>query len=85
MAAQLQFCDVTLGYDRHPAVHHLNGEVAPGALQYGRQAPPKQVSPAEQPALASELAPGPSPAPPPANTMSPTQVLQNLMLPTGTP
>jgi hypothetical protein len=21
--------DVTLGYDRHPAVHHLNGEVAP--------------------------------------------------------
>jgi phospholipid/cholesterol/gamma-HCH transport system substrate-binding protein len=41
--------------------------------------------PAEQPALASELAPGPSPAPPPANTMSPTQVLQNLMLPTGTP
>jgi zinc/manganese transport system ATP-binding protein len=32
MAAQLQFHDVTLGYDRHPAVHHLNGEVAPGAL-----------------------------------------------------
>jgi zinc/manganese transport system ATP-binding protein len=32
MAAQLQFRDVTLGYDRHPAVHHLNGEVAPGAL-----------------------------------------------------
>jgi zinc/manganese transport system ATP-binding protein len=32
MAAQLQFCDVTLGYDRHPAVHHLNGEVGPGAL-----------------------------------------------------
>ena len=23
---------MTLGYDRHPAVHHLNGEVAPGAL-----------------------------------------------------
>ena len=32
MAAQLQFRDVTLGYDRHPAVHHLNGEVEPGAL-----------------------------------------------------
>src|SRR6476646_280845 len=32
MAAGLQFRDVTLGYDRHPAVHHLNGEVAPGAL-----------------------------------------------------
>jgi zinc/manganese transport system ATP-binding protein len=32
MAAQLQFRDVTLGYDRHPAVHHLSGEVAAGAL-----------------------------------------------------
>ena len=32
MAAQLQFSDVTLGYDRHPAVHHLSGEVAKGAL-----------------------------------------------------
>jgi len=32
MAAQIQFQDVTLGYDRHPAVHHLNGEVATGAL-----------------------------------------------------
>src|SRR6185437_4195830 len=31
-AAQLQFRDVTLGYDRHPAVHHLSGEVASGAL-----------------------------------------------------
>lgn len=29
---QLQFHDVTLGYDRHPAVHHLTGEVASGAL-----------------------------------------------------
>ena len=29
---QIQFHDVTLGYDRHPAVHHLNGEVASGAL-----------------------------------------------------
>ncbi|HEY0331783.1 MAG TPA: ABC transporter ATP-binding protein [Rhodopseudomonas sp.] len=32
MAAQLSFRNVTLGYDRHPAVHHLDGEVAPGAL-----------------------------------------------------
>jgi zinc/manganese transport system ATP-binding protein len=32
MAAQLQFRNVTLGYDRHPAVHHLSGEVASGAL-----------------------------------------------------
>jgi len=32
MTAQLQFRDVTLGYDRHPAVHHLSGEVAGGAL-----------------------------------------------------
>jgi zinc/manganese transport system ATP-binding protein len=32
MVAQLQFRDITLGYDRHPAVHHLSGEVAPGAL-----------------------------------------------------
>jgi zinc/manganese transport system ATP-binding protein len=32
MAAQVQFRDVTLGYDRHPAVHHLDGEVAAGAL-----------------------------------------------------
>ena len=32
MTAQLQFRDVTLGYDRHPAVHHLDGEIAPGAL-----------------------------------------------------
>jgi zinc/manganese transport system ATP-binding protein len=32
MSALLQFQDVTLGYDRHPAVHHLRGEVASGAL-----------------------------------------------------
>lgn len=32
MAAQIRFRDVTLGYDRHPAVHHLDGEVASGAL-----------------------------------------------------
>jgi len=29
---QIQFHDVTLGYDRHPAVHHLSGEVLSGAL-----------------------------------------------------
>jgi zinc/manganese transport system ATP-binding protein len=29
---QVEFRDVTLGYDRHPAVHHLDGEVAAGAL-----------------------------------------------------
>jgi zinc/manganese transport system ATP-binding protein len=32
MAAQLTFDDVTLGYDRHPAVHHLTGVVDAGAL-----------------------------------------------------
>lgn len=32
MPAQIHFRDVTLGYDRHPAVHHLDGEVAQGAL-----------------------------------------------------
>jgi zinc/manganese transport system ATP-binding protein len=32
MGAALQFRNVTLGYDRHPAVHHLDGEVADGAL-----------------------------------------------------
>jgi len=32
MSAQIRFRDVTLGYDRHPAVHHLNGEVATGVL-----------------------------------------------------
>src|SRR5215475_4305843 len=32
MPARLKFRDVTLGYDRHPAVHHLSGEVAFGAL-----------------------------------------------------
>jgi zinc/manganese transport system ATP-binding protein len=29
---QVKFRDVTLGYDRHPAVHHLDGEVTSGAL-----------------------------------------------------
>jgi zinc/manganese transport system ATP-binding protein len=28
----LTFRNLTLGYDRHPAVHHLNGDVAAGAL-----------------------------------------------------
>jgi zinc/manganese transport system ATP-binding protein len=32
MAVQIGFQNVTLGYDRHPAVHHLNLEVAKGAL-----------------------------------------------------
>ena len=32
MPTQLTFRDLTLGYDRHPAVHHLSGEVAAGAL-----------------------------------------------------
>jgi len=32
MTAQLQFRDLTLGYDRHPAVHHLNGDVPAGSL-----------------------------------------------------
>jgi zinc/manganese transport system ATP-binding protein len=27
-----RFCDLTLGYDRHPAVHHLDGAVETGAL-----------------------------------------------------
>ncbi len=28
----LRFCDLTLGYERHPAVHHLDGAVPAGAL-----------------------------------------------------
>src|SRR5205807_5952926 len=32
MSAALAFNNVTLGYDRHPAVHHLNGAVSAGAL-----------------------------------------------------
>jgi zinc/manganese transport system ATP-binding protein len=32
MTEQLQFRDLTLGYDRHPAVHHLNGAVRKGSL-----------------------------------------------------
>ena len=32
MSAVLQFRDVTLGYDRHPAVHHLSGSIDGGTL-----------------------------------------------------
>lgn len=32
MSAALRLRDVTLGYDRHPAVHHLDGEIGEGAL-----------------------------------------------------
>jgi zinc/manganese transport system ATP-binding protein len=32
MTAALQFRDLTLGYDRHPAVHHLTGTIESGAL-----------------------------------------------------
>lgn len=32
LQACLNFSDLTLGYDQHPAVHHLSGEVAKGSL-----------------------------------------------------
>jgi zinc/manganese transport system ATP-binding protein len=32
MTAAVRFHNLTLGYDRHPAVHHLDGAVQPGAL-----------------------------------------------------
>ncbi len=32
MTAALHFRNLTLGYDRHPAVHHLDGAVETGAL-----------------------------------------------------
>src|SRR5438552_10156418 len=32
MTAALQFRNLTLGYDRHPAVHHLDGVIETGAL-----------------------------------------------------
>ncbi len=32
MTAAVRFRDLTLGYDRHPAVHHLNGMIADGSL-----------------------------------------------------
>jgi zinc/manganese transport system ATP-binding protein len=35
MTVQLRFSNLTLGYDRHPAVHHLDGAVKRGALMAG--------------------------------------------------
>src|ERR1700760_4850611 len=32
MSPALRFRDLTLGYDRHPAVHHLDGAIERGAL-----------------------------------------------------
>ena len=32
MSAAIRLDDLTLGYDRHPAVHHLSGEIAAGSL-----------------------------------------------------
>ncbi len=32
MTAAVNFRDLTLGYDRHPAVHHLDGEIGEGSL-----------------------------------------------------
>lgn len=32
VTAAIRFDDVTLGYDRHPAVHHLTGEIEQGSL-----------------------------------------------------
>jgi zinc/manganese transport system ATP-binding protein len=32
MSADIRFDEVTLGYDRHPAVHHLTGRMASGTL-----------------------------------------------------
>ncbi|WP_132031312.1 zinc ABC transporter ATP-binding protein AztA [Aquabacter spiritensis] len=32
LSPQLRFRDLTLGYERHPAVHHLDGSVEEGAL-----------------------------------------------------
>jgi len=32
MGTLVRFEDLTLGYDRHPAVHHLQGEIADGSL-----------------------------------------------------
>jgi phospholipid/cholesterol/gamma-HCH transport system substrate-binding protein len=46
--------------------------------------PPDAAPPAEQPPPAEPPPPPPGPPPPPANTIDSTQVLQNLMLPTGT-
>ena len=32
MSAALQFRNLTLGYDRHPAVHHLDGTIETGFI-----------------------------------------------------
>jgi zinc/manganese transport system ATP-binding protein len=32
MSAAVRLDDLTLGYDRHPAVHHIDGEIGAGAL-----------------------------------------------------
>ena len=32
MSTAIRLHDLTLGYDRHPALHHLTGEIAPGTL-----------------------------------------------------
>ncbi|MEO0818709.1 MAG: zinc ABC transporter ATP-binding protein AztA [Pseudomonadota bacterium] len=32
MAVALKFCNLTLGYDRHPVVHHLEAEILEGSL-----------------------------------------------------
>ena len=32
MNASIALHDLTLGYDRHPAVHHLSGRFRPGSL-----------------------------------------------------
>jgi zinc/manganese transport system ATP-binding protein len=31
-APPIELHDLTLGYDRHPAVHHINAQIAPGSL-----------------------------------------------------
>ena len=31
-AAAIRLDDLTLGYDRHPAIHHLSGSFGPGSL-----------------------------------------------------
>src|ERR1700729_3722291 len=37
--AELRFHNLTLGYERHPAVHHLSGTVASGALLAAGKSP----------------------------------------------
>ena len=32
LASAIRLTDLTLGYDRHPAVHHVSGEIASGSL-----------------------------------------------------